>query len=205
MNNIDKKFSSILVSFVLLGGCDPELALEGVAAEAAVHHEIEDLARAGEASVRVDDLDVGPIAEAVSVRVGQLSDGSFGVLEGAEGRAIAPGVWEVEAEDGLVQQVVVGDEGHGWLIGQMTAQLDELRDRLDTEAGHEDTLLEQILAGDGPTAIPVTSIVGGPRRPRTAGPRSRRSTGPRLRRTGPPTALPSAMGGPSVGARPGPA
>jgi len=148
MYNIDKKFASILISCVLLGGsgCDPELAPEGVAAEAAIHHEIEDLARAGEASLRVDELDVEPMAEAVTVRVGRLSDGSFGVLEGAKGRAIAPGVWEVEAEDGLVQQVVVGDEGHGWLIGQMTAQLDELRSKLETEVGHEDALLEQILA-----------------------------------------------------------
>lgn len=168
MYNISKSITTFLVSCALLGGaCDSELAQEDTRSSASVHRanvslaggfvadgpltrfdELGELDIAGEANVAVDDLRMSAIEEAVRVQVGQLPDGSFGVLDGARGQEIAPGVWEVETEEGLIQQVIMGAEGHQWLIEQMTAQLDDLYGQLHTETGHEAAIGEQIAAAE---------------------------------------------------------
>ena len=138
MCDINKKFATFLISCTLLGGaCDsdlaPEVAHNAAAvtqAELSLGEAVREMDGAGETNLAVDDLDITPIDEAVQLRMGELPDGTFGVTEGAGGRAIGPGVWEVETQDGLVQQVIMGAEGQQWLIGQMTAELDGLRGKV---------------------------------------------------------------------------
>jgi|JI10StandDraft_1071094.scaffolds.fasta_scaffold04989_9 hypothetical protein len=165
MYDINKKLATFLISCTLLGGaCDSDLAPE-VAHNAAAVTQVElslgeairEMDCASEANVAVDDLDISPIDEAVQLRMGELPDGTFGVTEGSGGRAIAPGVWEVETEDGLLQQVIIGAEGQQWLIGQMTAELDGLRGKV-SEAGHEGGLSEQIAAVEEAIATAKSSL-----------------------------------------------
>jgi hypothetical protein len=163
MYKFNNKLASIFVSYALLGGaCDTELAPE-IAHNSAVAEDertrFDELGvLPGEESVILDALQLSPVEEAVTVRMGQLPDGSFGVLEGAGGRAVAPGVWEIETEEGLVQQLIMGDEGQRWLIAELTEQLEDLRGRVDSEAGHEDALLEQIAAVEEAIATAKSSV-----------------------------------------------
>ena len=111
-----------------------------------------------ETNVSVDELHMSPIEEAVQLRMGQLADGTFGVIEEAGGRAVAPGVWEIETDDGLHHQVIQGVEGHRWLVEQTTAERDVLRGKLDTGAGDRDELLEQIASAEEVIANAQTAM-----------------------------------------------
>ena len=111
-----------------------------------------------ETNVSVDDLHMSPIEDAVQLRMGQLPDGTFGVTEGAGGRAVAPGVWEIETDDGLHHQIIQGEEGHRWLIEQTTAELDELRGKLDAGAGDQDELHAQIASAEETIASAQTAL-----------------------------------------------
>lgn len=151
MYDIDTKLAALFVTCTLLGSaCDHEIVPELTdAAEPGL---------SGQASVLLNGARLDPIEEAVELRMGPLPDGSYGVLGGADGRLVAPGVWEVEAKDGFVQQVVVGQEGQLWLLEQMTAELDALRDRLGAETGQEDALREQIAAVEEAIATTTSSL-----------------------------------------------
>jgi hypothetical protein len=166
MYDIKTKFAAtFLISCALLSGaCDSDLAPEVVhnaaavtQAEFSLGEAISEMELADEANVAVDELHISPIDGAVQLRMGELPDGTFGVTEGAGGRAIAPGVWEVETEEGVIQQVIMGVEGQEWLIEQLTAELDGLRGQRN-EPGHEDALLEQIAAVEAAIASAKGSL-----------------------------------------------
>lgn len=138
MYPITSNITTILLGCALLSGaCDLEPAPGAERDAASVTHA---------ADLTVNDLQMNPITAAVDVRIGQLADGSLGVLDDADGRPIAPGVWEVEADDGLVQQVIVGAAGHRWLLAEMLAELDSLSTEPDADAGRVEALREQIAA-----------------------------------------------------------
>jgi len=164
MYKFSKIFAPLFVSCaVFSGGCDTAIAPEvahsaPIADDGMRFDELGALGLPGQENVVIDDLQMSLAEEAVTVRMGQLEDGSFGVLEGAGGRAVAPGVWEVETADGLVQQIIIGDEGQQWLVAEMTEQLDELRGRLGREAGDEEALLEQIAAMEEAIATAKGSV-----------------------------------------------
>lgn len=143
MLDIHNKLITFLVSSTLLGvACDAEPASGGEDDGWTRLHAVEAPSHPDQADVAVDETDMGPIDAAVQLRIGEFPDGSLGVLDGARGLSIAPGVWEVEAEDGLRQQIVVGEAGQRWLIAQMKAELDSLHG--ETNLG--DALRGQIAA-----------------------------------------------------------
>ncbi len=144
MLDIHNKLITFLVSSTLLGvACDSEPAPGSEQDGGWTRlHAVEAPSHPAQTDVVVDETDMDPIDAAVQLRIGTLPDGSLGLIEGARGRSIAPGVWEVEAEDGLRQQIALGDEGQRWLIAQMTAELDGLHGDVDLD----DALLGQIAA-----------------------------------------------------------
>lgn len=165
MYKFSKNLAPLFVSCALFGGgCDaplaPEVAHSSPFADDGEMRfdELDAPGLPGEESVVIDDLQMSLVEEAVNVRIGRLADGSFGVLGDAGGRAIAPGVWEVETEEGLVQQIIMGDEGQQWLIAEMTEQIEELWSRLDRETGHEDAILEGIAAMEEAVAAAKSSV-----------------------------------------------
>lgn len=125
--------SLITFAGALASGCDAEPTPQADEAS---------LASSTRSSVAVDSLDMAPIVNAV--QAGQIRDGVFTATGTDHGREIAPGVSELETGDG-VQQIVVGEAGHQWLLEQSTARLEQLHAEL-AESDDPDALLSQIAA-----------------------------------------------------------
>lgn len=97
--------SLLAVTGALTSACDTDKA-----AQAEDHVEAN-----AQVNVVIDSLHIDPIAGAV--QAGQLQAGVFSANTESRGRDIAPGVSELETEDG-VQQIIVGEAGHRWLLAQ---------------------------------------------------------------------------------------
>ncbi|WP_437313521.1 hypothetical protein [Sorangium sp. So ce385] len=72
---------------------------------------------------------------------------SFSLAQGAGWRSVAPGVWEVPSEAGSAERIVVGEDGHRWLLEKTEAELKELVAALDGEEARPG-LAEQIAAAE---------------------------------------------------------
>lgn len=128
--------SLIAITGALSSACDSDQAAQA---------EDQATPASAQVDVAVDSLHIDPIAGAV--QAGQLRNGVFNASAESRGRDIAPGVSELETEDG-VQQVIVGEAGHEWLLAQSTARLDELHAELAAGTDDEDLLLGQIAAAE---------------------------------------------------------
>lgn len=109
-------------------------------------------------AIVVDELGAAPIDSAVQLQMGQRPDGSVGILGDSIGRPVAPGVWDVETEDGIVHRIFSGEDGHRWLIEQTEAQLNDLYDRLNAGTGDEDELTAQITAAEDTIAMATETV-----------------------------------------------
>src|SRR6185503_4560885 len=72
--------------------------------------------------------------EGVEMRIERRAgESTFSLVEGSDWQIVAPGVWELPSGDGNTQRVVVGEEGHRWMVEQADAELDALHAQLDGE------------------------------------------------------------------------
>ncbi|WP_437323222.1 hypothetical protein [Sorangium sp. So ce381] len=84
-------------------------------------------------------------------------ESGFSLVKGAGWKSVAQGVWELPSEDGNAERIVVGEEGHRWLLERADAELDELY--AERELGEaRDDLLQRIAAAEEQRAAIERSI-----------------------------------------------